>query len=127
MLLDVLAIVGYAARSNAGLSHQLKTDLPTQVIWDLSLLHNSQSNTLMLNIQLFRPMFEMICPYLPLFIYLREKLVHVHQIFILQEQHRAQEMTSLHQTHGSDVCVFKCVSHVFGFALADLSSVLTVL
>ncbi len=58
MFLDVLAIVGYAARSNAGLSHQLKTDLPTQVIWDLSLLHNSQSNTLMLNIQLFRPMID---------------------------------------------------------------------
>lgn len=58
MFLDVLAIVGYAARSNAGLSHQLKTDLPTQVIWDLSLLHNSQSNTLMLNIQLFGPMTD---------------------------------------------------------------------
>lgn len=49
MFLDVLAIVGYAARSNAGFSHQLKTDLSTQVIRDLSLLHNSQSN-MMLNV-----------------------------------------------------------------------------
>lgn len=39
MFLDVLAIVGDAARSNAGLSHELKADLPAQVIWDLSLLH----------------------------------------------------------------------------------------
>lgn len=44
MLLDVLAIVGDAAGSNAGFSHELEADLPTQVIWDLSLLHNIRMN-----------------------------------------------------------------------------------
>lgn len=127
MFLDVLAIVGYTARSNAGLSHQLKTDLPTQIIWDLSLLHNSQSNGCLLYSYIDQwQMFEMISPYLPLFIHFREKLVHVHQIFILQEQHRKWHHFIKHPAF-RDVCVFKCMSHVFGFALADLVSVLAVL
>ncbi len=124
MFLDVLAVVGYTARSNAGLSHQLKTDLPAQIIWDLPLLHNSQSNWCLLYSHTDQcQMFEMISPYLPLLIHFREKLVHVHQIFILQEQHRKWHHFIKHR----DACVFRCVSHVFGSALVDLVSVLAVL
>lgn len=72
-------------------------------------------------------MFEMISSYLPLLIHLREKFIHVHQIFILQRE--AQEMTSLHQsdTTRRSVYIYKRVSHVFGFGFADLASVLNVL
>lgn len=38
MLLNVLPVVGDAAGRDAGLSHQLKTDLPTQVVRDVPLL-----------------------------------------------------------------------------------------
>lgn len=39
VLFDVLAVVGDAAGCDAGLPHQLKADLTTQVIWDLPLLN----------------------------------------------------------------------------------------
>ena len=38
VLLDVLAVVGDAAGRDARLPHQLKADLPTQIVWDLPLL-----------------------------------------------------------------------------------------
>ena len=41
MLLDVLAVVGDAAGRDAWLPHQLKADLPTQVVWDLPLLQGT--------------------------------------------------------------------------------------
>lgn len=42
MLFYIFSVVGDAAGSDAGLSHQLKADLSTQVVWDLTLLLNTR-------------------------------------------------------------------------------------
>lgn len=44
MLLDVLAIICDTTGCDAGFSHQLKADFPTQIIWNLTFL--KKQNTL---------------------------------------------------------------------------------
>ena len=46
VFLDVLAVVGDAAGRDAWLPHQLKADLPTQVVWDLPLLQGTHEDRL---------------------------------------------------------------------------------
>lgn len=93
MFLYVLAVIGYTAGCYAGFSHELKTDLPAQVIWNLPLLQTQNNNDCKTLVISFIHKF---CQYLSLFIYLREELIHVHQKFILN---RAQEMTSLQKSY----------------------------
>lgn len=45
MLLNVLPVVGDATGRDAWLPHQLKTDLPTQVVGDVSLLERSKAGS----------------------------------------------------------------------------------
>jgi len=44
VLLDVFSVVSDAARGDAGFPHQLKADLPTQVVGDLPLLSDRHTN-----------------------------------------------------------------------------------
>lgn len=44
VLLNVLAVVGDTTGCNAGLPHQLKADLATQVVRDISLLQHKGEN-----------------------------------------------------------------------------------
>lgn len=57
VLLDVLAVVGDATGRDARLPHQLKADLTTQVVGDVTLL--------------------------PLLVHLREELVHVRHVLVV--------------------------------------------
>lgn len=49
VLFNVLAIVSDSAGRDAGFPHQLKTDLPTQVIWDLPLLNGQHPSGVIKN------------------------------------------------------------------------------
>lgn len=83
VLLDVFAVVGDAAGSDARLPHQLKADLSTQEVWDLTLLSNTKTNSFVLNGSLYEDNTATITD-LPLFIDLTEQLLQVRQVFVLQ-------------------------------------------
>lgn len=89
VLLDVFAVVGDAAGSDARLSHQLKADLSTQEVWDLTLLSNTKTNSFVLNRLVVRGLVRLrktrqTITDLPLFIDLTEQLLQVRQVFVLQ-------------------------------------------
>lgn len=89
VLLHVFAVVGDAAGSDARLPHQLKADLSTQEVWDLTLLSNTKTNSFVLNWLfvwgLVRPRkTRRTITDLPLFIDLTEQLLQVRQVFVLQ-------------------------------------------
>lgn len=89
VLLDVFAVVGDSAGSDARLSHQLKADLSTQEVWDLTLLSNTKTNSFVLNRLVVRGLVRLrktrrTITDLPLFIDLTEQLLQVRQVFVLQ-------------------------------------------
>lgn len=89
VLLDVFAVVGDAAGSDARLPHQLKADLSTQEVWDLTLLSNTKTNSFVLNRLVVRGLVRLrktrrTITDLPLFIDLTEQLLQVRQVFVLQ-------------------------------------------